>query len=446
MQAIPITPLDEWIGETIGLTREPLSRERLAIYQLDKLNRTLESAAACSRHYSAVFGGRPPRLASLDEITALPFTNAAQLSAEPLDFLCVKPDQVERIVTLPTSGTTGAPKRIYFSAPDQELTADFFHWGMSTLVDPGDRVLILLPGQLPGSVGDLLAIGLGRMGVAAIQHGPVTDPDHTLRIMHDEQATSLVGVPVQVLELAKRWAADSGRYGAIPLKTILLSTDNVSDAVVRVIEQTWGCQVFNHYGMTEMGLGGGVDCHARSGYHLREADLLFEVVDPESGLPVLDGDWGEVVFTTLSREAMPLIRYRTGDYGRFLPKPCECGTSLRRLAHIHGRMSGNVQLPSGARLSQDELDNALFALPEVVDFQLTIAPCANAFAILTLELRLIERATASLDNRYLQALGAIPAINENINMMSMSTQFASPPATTNPGTAKRRILIQEATA
>ena len=134
---------------------------------------------------------------------------------------------------------------------------------------------------------------------------------------------TVVGIPVQVLGLARLSVAGGA---PLHLKTVLLSTDHCSPVVATAIEAAWGCRVFDHYGTTEMGLGGGVDCEAHAGYHLREADLLVEVVDPESGAPLPDGEYGEVVFTTLTREAMPLIRYRTGDRGRFLPGACPCGS------------------------------------------------------------------------------------------------------------------------
>ncbi len=177
-------------------------------------------------------------------------------------------NEVERIVTLPTSGTTGPPKRIYFTLRDQELTRDFFHRGMSTLVETGDRVLILLPGSLPGSVGELLKEGLARVGVDGIPHGPVTDPWHTLDVIKSERVTALVGIPVQVFWLAKLTATARSAH-SVNLKSVLLSTDRVPHIVAETIERTWDCDIYNHYGTTEMGLGGGVDCRAKCGYHLR---------------------------------------------------------------------------------------------------------------------------------------------------------------------------------
>jgi phenylacetate-coenzyme A ligase PaaK-like adenylate-forming protein len=106
----------------------------------------------------------------------------------------------------------------------------------------------------------------------------------------------------------------------------------------------------------------------RSGYHLREADLLFEIIDPVSGLPIPDGEWGEVVFTTLTRRGMPLIRYRTGDRSRFLTDPCPCGTVLRRLDRVSGRLAEAVPLPGGGTLSVTELDELILSDPSVLMF------------------------------------------------------------------------------
>ena len=182
--------------------------------------------------------------------------------------------------------------------------------------------------------------------------------------MRRERVDCLVGVPTQVLALAT--------YGPeLRLKSALLTTDHVPDAIVRRVEAAWGCTAYNHYGMTEMGLGGGVECAARRGYHLREADLLFEIVNPETGAPVPDGTPGEVVFTTLTRRGMPMIRYRTGDISRFLPGPCPCGTTLKALARVTQRADGKVLIGEHT-LTMADLDEALFAVPGVLNFSATV--------------------------------------------------------------------------
>ncbi len=273
-----LTSLEPWIEHKIA-------HADLEAYQLRKLNETLRLVKHKSRFYRHHSIGLPGELGCLSELAHLPFTTAADLRADPLSFVCVSQDDIQRVVTLDdtnfplttltTSGTTGQPKRLYFTREDQELTIDFFHIGMSTFTDPGDRVLILLPGETPGSVGDLLAIGLQRLGAIPIKHGPVRDAAATLDVMRRERITVMVGVPAHVLALARQ-----PNKLPLKLKSVLLSTDYVANAIKHVIEAVFGCTVYDHYGMTEMGLGGGVDCEARRGYHLREADLLFEIIDP----------------------------------------------------------------------------------------------------------------------------------------------------------------------
>ena len=356
-----LTPLDGWIARKIGCD-PPLTHAALEAYQVAALNETLRWVKTRSAFYRARLVGVPDALDSLDDLRRLPFTTADDLRAHPAGFVCVSQDDVQRIVTLDSSGTTGSPKRVYFTADDQELTVDFFHYGMSTFTDPGDRVLILLPGATPGSVGDLLAAGLRRLGATPIPHGPVRDAAATLDVMRRERADVLVGVPTHVLALARQ-ATDV----PIRLKSVLLSTDHVPDAIRRAIETAFGCVVYNHYGMTEMGLGGGVECEARRGYHLREADLLFEVVDPTTGQVQPDGEPGEVVLTTLTRRGMPLVRYRTGDAGRFIPGVCPCGTALKTLEQITYRLDGRVTLGDD-RLTMADLDEAVFAVDGVLNF------------------------------------------------------------------------------
>jgi phenylacetate-coenzyme A ligase PaaK-like adenylate-forming protein len=363
------TPLEPWIKTKICLpATQPLTRFALENYQLRKLQETVAYARQHSPFYRSLLQGVcDEEFTSLADIARLPFTTAAELREDELRFLCVSQGEIERVVTLNSSGTTAPPKRLHFTAEDLELTVDFFHHGMSTLVKPDERVLILMPGELPGSVGDLLVKGLGRMNVAGIVHGLVRDAGEVLDRIAAEEIDCLVGLPVQVLALARH--PNAARLAPGRLKSILLSADYVPAAVVRELTAVFGAAVFNHYGMTEMGLGGGVECRHLCGYHLREADLFFEVVDPESGHPLPEGELGEVVFSTLTRRGMPLIRYRTGDLARFLPDPCPCGTVLRRLERVRGRLAGEVRLGNGYPLNITELDEALFTLPFLLDYQ-----------------------------------------------------------------------------
>ncbi len=399
---LPITPLEPWIASKLGRRAESLTRAALEAYQFQKLRETLHLAREKSRFYRERLVAAPRTLNCLADLARVPFTTPQDIRENALQFVCVSQDEIQRVVTLDSSGTTGPAKRLYFTRDDQGLTIDFFHIGMSTLAAPGDRVLILLPCERPGSVGDLLAIALGRLGAAGIRHGPVQDVAETLSIMAQAHVNCLVGVPVQALRLAR------SRPG-LSLKSVLLTTDYVPAAIIRAVERAWGCQVYNHYGMTEMGLGGGVECQAHRGYHLREADLYFEIVNPATGEPVADGETGEIVFTTLTRRGMPLIRYRTGDLSRFVPGQCPCGTLLKTLERVRGRAGGYVAVGERWHVCMADLDEVLFPLEGVLDFAAVITRRSGKDS-LRLEVETAGSASAGMVAAINRALDSIPAI------------------------------------
>ncbi len=396
-----ITPLDPWIAHKIAC-QNGLTRETLEAHQLEKLRETLYLVRLKSRFYQERLDDAPHYVSSLRDLTQFPFTTAQDIREQALQFLCVSQDEIQRVVTLDTSGTTGNPKRLYFTKEDQELTIDFFHIGMSTFTEPGDKVLILLPCERVGSVGDLLAMALQQLGAHPIKHGVVQDISETLAVMNQEQVYGLVGIPTQVLALARH-------SDGLKLKSALLTTDHVPDAIVRAVERAWGCLVYNHYGMTEMGLGGGVECQARRGYHLREADMIFEIVNPATGQPVVEGEAGEMVFTTLTRHGMPLIRYRTGDISRWLTGECPCGTTLKTLERVKSRVSGHVAVGDQWQLTIAELDEALFSIARVLDFSAAISR-EGAQDCLRLEVRVVEAANDNIAVAIDAALESIPAV------------------------------------
>lgn len=400
-----ISPLDAWIRAKINPAKAvaaagPL-RPALEAWQLARLNETLALARARSPFYRRLHAGLPETLHSLQELQDFSFTTPEELRHNPLQLVCVSQDEIQRVVTLQSSGTTGEPKRLYFTADDQELTIDFFGVGMSTLTWSGERVLILLPGQTPGSVGDLLRMGLLRQGREPVPFGPVRDPLAALEAIDAHRIDCLVGSPTQVLGLARRW-----QPGRRMPRTVLLSTDYVPRSIVKVIEETWGCEVFNHYGATEMGLGGGVECEAHAGYHLREADLYFEIIDPATGRLLPAGEYGEVVVTTLTRRGMPLIRYRMGDRSRYLPGSCACGAALLRMEPVSGRFAGIIPIGE-SRLYLPDFDEALFPIPGLLNFSLTLGQ-NDSRTFLRVDVHLLNSAGAR--SVVEQALSALPAI------------------------------------
>jgi len=333
--------LDQWILKKIGSKAPALTREELEAYQYRKLMETLHYVKEHSSFYGELLKDFDVSdIRSLEDLRRIPFTTVNDLSEDPARMQCVPTGDIKRIVSMETSGSTGASKRIFFTEEDQELTIDHFHNGMYLLSDPTDVVLVLLPCQRPGSVGDLLRIGIERMGARAVAYGLVDDTEKVLDLMEEKKVTVIVGVPGQLLALAQKDVERAGREGTLTgssVKSILLSTDYIPDEICASLHDIWGSQVFEHYGMTEMGLGCAVSCPVLEGYHIREGDLLLEIVDPDTLEPVPEGEYGEIVFTTLTRKAMPFVRYRTGDRSRFLPDSCPCGSVLKRLEKVGKR-------------------------------------------------------------------------------------------------------------
>ena len=145
------TPLEEWISRKIDVTPENFTPGELIEYQFAKIRSTLSLVKQRSRFYREKMKDvEIDEINSYHDLQRLPFTTADDIKNDPMKFLCVSQNDIERIVTLQSSGTSGRPKRIFFTRDDQELTTDFFDHGMRNLVDPGDRVMILLPGELPG--------------------------------------------------------------------------------------------------------------------------------------------------------------------------------------------------------------------------------------------------------------------------------------------------------
>ncbi|MDO4472085.1 MAG: AMP-binding protein [Bacillota bacterium] len=313
-------------------------REAIDMYTREKLEETIEYAKANSPFYREKIGKLP-----FEEI---PFTTGDDLREREMDMLCVRPSEISRIVTMDTSGTTGRPKRIHFTREDQELTVDYFNHGMRLIVDETDKVLILMPAASEGSIGLLLGKGLRDLGAEVIEYGlpGKKDAEKILNLIREEGVTSVVAMPTHMVAIARQVEKEAEAGGEeVYLRSVLLSAEFVPDSTAMMLEDVFQCMVFEHYGMTEMGLGCAVSCGYSRGYHLREADLYIELINPLTGevVPETEGkntpgfsNYGEIVFTTLTRKGMPFIRYRTGDFSRWILGDCPCGSSLKRLDKV----------------------------------------------------------------------------------------------------------------
>lgn len=436
-----LTPLEPWIKTKIGTSATGAElRRAIDRHQLAKLRETVDYARTRSPFYRELFAGiRGSDLKGPADIASLPFTTSQDIQDNDLRFLCVSRDEISRVVTLNTSGTTADAKRIHFTEDDLELTTDLFHHGMKALARPGQRVMILMPGDRHGTIGDLMVTALKRMDVVGIPHGIILDSGRTIAGIVENRVDCLIGIPVQVLGLLRHRDAPAIPKGMI--KSVLLSADYVPAAIVEEIHHAWGCAVFNHYGMTEMGLGAAVDCRALCGYHIREADLFFEIVDPDTGRPVPDGVMGEVVFTTLTRKGMPLVRYRTGDLSRFITEPCPCGTVLKRLEWVKGRLRGGVGLRGGGLLAAPDLDEAMFPLPGLLNFQVEMSESSDA-DVLQLTIYCGDNPAPELSRLAREKLAEIPAVRTAVDRrrLTLAPIRTSGENWISTGSIKRKII------
>ncbi|MBO6010954.1 MAG: phenylacetate--CoA ligase family protein [Oscillospiraceae bacterium] len=296
-------------------------------------------------------------LPSLDALAELPFTSSVDIIQHGRDMLCVSPREVARVVTLSSSGTSGAAKRLCFTRGDLERTAAFFAEGMGVICREGERCAIVMPDSSDMGLTSLLTEGLRRIDVEAGVFPP-GDYAQTAARLREFKPDVMVGAPVYLRRLALE-SVD------ITPRAVLVSSDYCADSAVATIGRVWGAEVYTHYGLTETGLGCAVQCRERGGMHIRCDELYIEIVDPETGAPLPDGTPGEIVISTLRREAMPLVRYRTGDIG--IKGRCACGAPS--LTKVLGRADELRRSPS-----LYELDEQLLACDGVLDFTAARTP------------------------------------------------------------------------
>jgi phenylacetate-coenzyme A ligase PaaK-like adenylate-forming protein len=403
------TTVDALTARRLGLP-EPLDRTSLEAARMRILRDTVARARERSPWYRERLAGIDPAgLRSLSDLQRLPLLDSAEVAAHGEKMVCVSQGEVARIITLQTSGSTGKPKRLHFTRADLDGTLDFFLHGMLNLVTRDDRVLALLPYTRPDCTGDLLLRALNGGGVQCEGLWPPTRSRELADLIVSRGYTCVVGLPQHLLTVS----------GDLPLgrvRTMLLCSDYAPPALRRRIEEACGCATFLHYGTTETGLGGGVECPTHDGCHLRESDLLVEIVDPVSGLPLPEGDLGEVVVTTLGRQGMPLLRYRTGDLARLVTAPCTCGGVTSRLCDIAGRRTACI-LAGGFGLTGQDLDDRLFAVDGLLDYRATLS-LADGLERLGIEF-LAGSGHERLENEVVRSLRRVPAVAAALDLGSL---------------------------
>ena len=346
---------------------ETIDRAALERLQLQRLQETVRRVAAHVPFYQQKFaelGVKPGDLRSLADLRRLPFTTSADLRANyPTGLLAVPYDDALRLHT--SSGTTGKPKALFFSRQDVdnagELCARSFVATGVTKQDVFQNMMTY--GMFTGAL--VTHYGAEKVGCLVIPAGP-GNSERQLMLMQDFRTTFLHVTPSYALYLAtfmEEHGVDPRR--GLALRKAFVGAEPYTLETCRKIEESLGLDVYNSYGLSEMnGPGVAFECEQKHGMHLWEDHFIAEIIDPQTGETVPEGETGELVMTTLCREAMPLLRYRTRDITSLLTAPCPCGRTHRRLNRIAGR-SDDMLIVRGVNLYPQQIERVLMAEPGV---------------------------------------------------------------------------------
>jgi phenylacetate-CoA ligase len=339
---------------------ETMERAELDKLQLERLNETLKRAA-CSTFYK---GKLPERLNRLDAIKEIPFTTKKNLRESfPRGMVAVREEDLIRLHS--SSGTTGRATVIYHTRSDIDHWTELLARSMyMTGVRSYDVFQNMMGyGLFTGGLG--LHYGSERLGALTIPASS-GNSKRQIKLMKDFGTTVLHITPSYALYLYtifEEEGVDPKRD--LNLRIAFLGAEPYSEGTRRKIEHLYGIDVFNSYGLSEMnGPGVAFECTHKDGMHVWEDNFFLEVVDPETGQALKEGDEGELVFTTLNREGMPIIRYRTGDIGAVYKKRCPCGRTHRRITRIKGR-TDDMLIIKGVNIYPMQIEKVLMDIHEV---------------------------------------------------------------------------------
>jgi phenylacetate-CoA ligase len=346
---------------------ETLPRPELESLQLQRLRGLVERLAATVPAYRAKLahaGVSAADLHSLDDARRLPFTANADLHEHyPDGFLAIPRAQVARLHT--SSGTTGKPKALFFSRQDVDQAAELIaRCLLMTGCVAGDVLQNMMTyGLFTGAL--VMHYGAEKAGLLVIPAGP-GNSERQLLLMRDFRTTVFHTTPTYALYLAdvvEKQGLDPRED--LALRKGFIGAEAHSEETRAKIESAFGIDAYNSYGLSEMnGPGVAFECVHKQGMHVWEDQYLLEIVDPVTGEPLPEGTAGELVLTTLNREAMPLLRYRTRDITRVLPGPCACGRTHRRIARITGR-TDDMLVVRGVNIYPQQIERVLMGIAEL---------------------------------------------------------------------------------
>ena len=374
-------------AESVWDPVETLPVARLRALQLERLratiDRVLHAQPVGAKRLRAAGIASGADIAALEDIGEVSFATKADLREHyPFGLLAVPRERLLRVHA--SSGTHGKPTVVGYTAADLETWTELMARCMTMAgVRPGMVVHNANGyGLFTGGLG--FHQGAERIGVTVV---PVSG-GRTARqamLLADLGAQALVSTPSYALAIAHALEEHGVGPGELPLEVGLFGGEPWTEELRAQIERALGLAAMNFYGLSEMcGPGVAAECSARDGLHVQEDHFMVEVVDPGDGHPVAAGEEGELVFTTLTKEAMPLIRYRTGDLATALAARCACGRTTVRLRGLRGRLD-DMLIVRGVNLYPSQVEHLLLGLDGVAPHYRLVVERPGALDELTLE-------------------------------------------------------------
>lgn len=375
---------------------ESMKRDDLAALQLARLRQTLDLAYNKVPHLRKKFEAAnvvPEHLNSLADIVRFPFATKADLrDTYPFGLFAVPREQIVRLHA--SSGTTGKATVVGYTRGDMETWTDLMARSLACAgAQPGDVVHNGYGyGLFTGGLG--AHYGAERLGCTVVPvSGGMTERQVTL--MGDFGAHVLCATPSYALNIAEVAETMGVDMRKLPLRVGVFGAEPWSDAMRRDLEEKLGIKAVDLYGLSEIiGPGVACECHvSQNGLHGWEDHFLFEVVDPKTLEPVKDGDPGELVITTLTKEALPMVRYRTRDITRLERAPCECGRTHVRIMRVTGR-DDDMMIIRGVNVYPSQVEAVLVGLPGVAPHYQIVLTREGSLDSMTLEVEVAPGASS----------------------------------------------------
>lgn len=410
-------------------TCECMSRDEMTKVQVERLINTVKrvySNVPFYRNKMQKAGIEPGDIKSLEDLKKLPFTNKQDLrDTYPYGMFAVPMNEIVRIHA--SSGTTGRPSVVGYTSRDLNVWSEVVARSLYSAGASQESIVQISYGYglFTGGLG--IHYGAERIGASVI---PISGGNTTrqLQIMKDFGTTVLACTPSYALHMAEEIKEMGINRNELKLKIGIFGAEPWSYNMRKEIEERLGIMAIDIYGLSEiMGPGVSIECTGKCGLHIQEDHFLSEIIDPKTGEVLPPGSNGELVFTTITKEGLPLIRYRTHDLSSLNYEKCECGRTLVRMSKVTGR-SDDMLIIRGVNVFPSQVENVLLEIGETAPHYLLIVDRVNNLDVLEIwveisqDLSLDEvKKTEDLERKITKKVDSALGINATVKLVAPKT-------------------------